>query len=157
MSSLVLLFVTAIALAISYWNDPVRTRQALHTSLKSFLGLMPSLLTMTGLIGVVLALIPQNVLVQLFQQHGLSGFFLVSLVGSVATIPAPIAFPLAGSMIKLGASAATMAAFITTLTMVGVISAPMEAEFFGRRFTLLRNGLSLVLALIVGGLMGVIL
>lgn len=157
MSSLMMLLVTAIVLAISYWRDPERTRKALQTSLKSFLGLMPGLLTMTGLIGVMLALTPEQVLVQLFQQHGLTGFFLVSLVGSVAAIPGPIAFPLAGSLLKLGASVAAMAAFITTLTMVGVVSAPMEAEFFGRRFTLLRNGLSLGLALIVGGLMGVIL
>lgn len=157
MPSLVLPLVTAVALTISYWRDPQRTRKALQTSLRSFLGLLPALLTMTVLIGAVLALMPEQVLVQLFQQHGLTGFFLVALVGSVATIPAPIAFPLAGSLLKLGAGVATMAVFITTLTMVGVISAPMETEFFGRRFALLRNGLSLLLALIVGGLMGVIL
>jgi uncharacterized membrane protein YraQ (UPF0718 family) len=157
MYSLMLLLVTAIALAISYWRDPMRTRKALQTSVKSFLALMPGLLTMTGLIGVLLAMTPEHVLVKLFQQHGLTGFFLVTLVGSVAAIPGPIAFPLAGSLLKLGASVTAMAAFITTLTMVGVVTAPMEAEFFGRRFTLLRQGLSLVLALIVGGLMGVIL
>lgn len=157
MSSLMLLLVTVVALAISYWRDPERTREALQTSLRSFLGLMPGLLAMIGLIGLLLALTPEHVLIQLFQQHGLTGFFLVSLVGSVATIPGPIAFPLAGSMLELGASKAAMAAFITTLTMVGLVSVPMEAEFFGRRFALLRNGLSLVLALIVGGLMGVIL
>lgn len=154
---MMLILVTVIALAVSYWYDPGRTRKALQTSLKSFLGLMPSLLAITGIIGLMLALVPEQVLVQLFQQHGLTGFLLAALVGSVATIPGPIAFPLAGSLLKLGAGVATMAAFITTLTMVGLVSAPMEAEFFGRRFALLRNGLSLVLALIVGALMGVIL
>lgn len=154
---MILILVTVSALAVSYWFDPGRTRKALQTSLKSFVGLMPSLLAIIGIIGLMLALIPEQVLVQLFQQHGLTGFFLAALVGSVATMPGPIAFPLAGSLLKLGAGVATIATFITTLTMVGFISAPMEMEYFGRRFTLLRMGMSLVLALIVGALMGVIL
>lgn len=154
---MILGLVTVVALVVSYWFDPGRTRKALQTSLKSFSGLMPSLSAIIGIIGLMLALIPEQVLVQLFQQHGLAGFFLAALVGSVATMPGPIAFPLAGSLLNLGAGVATIATFITTLTMVGFISAPIEAEFFGRRFALLRMGLSLVLALIVGALMGVIL
>ncbi len=38
--------------------------------------------------------------------------------------------------------------------MVGALTAPMEIKAFGRRFTLLRQSLSLALALLVGALMG---
>lgn len=157
MFNLVLLVLTLAALAASYWKDPARTRKALMMSKKSFLNLLPSLLGLTGLIGLVLALTPEQVLVELFQRHGWEGFLLVSAVGSITTIPGPIAFPLAGSLLSLGASVSAMAAFITTLTMVGAVTAPMEMEFFGKRFTLMRNGLSFVLAVVIGGVMGGIL
>ena len=50
-----------------------------------------------------------------------------------------------------------MASFLTTLTMVGIVTAPLEIATFGRRFTLLRQSLSLALALLVGAVMGVLL
>jgi uncharacterized membrane protein YraQ (UPF0718 family) len=72
-------------------------------------------------------------------------------------IPALISFPLAASLLRSGATVTTIAAFITTLVMVGFVTAPMEVKALGRKFTLLRNGLSFVAALIIAGLMGVIL
>ena len=50
-----------------------------------------------------------------------------------------------------------VAAFVTTLTMIGTVTLPLEARELGRRFALLRNGLSFVLAIIVALIMGAIL
>jgi uncharacterized membrane protein YraQ (UPF0718 family) len=68
-----------------------------------------------------------------------------------------MAYPMAGSLHQMGASLAALASFITTLTMVGLLSAPLEVKAFGRPFTILRQGASLILALAVGALMGVLL
>ncbi len=35
--------------------------------------------------------------------HGVVGFALIAVVGAVLTMPAPVAFPLAGSLRQLGA------------------------------------------------------
>jgi hypothetical protein len=48
-----------------------------------------------------------------------------------------------------------IAVFITTLTMVGFMTLPMEISIMGKRFTLLRNVLSIIAALIIGLLVGV--
>ena len=112
---------------------------------------------MIGVVGLMLALVPQETLVGLFSVKGLAGFTLISLVGAFISMPAPIAFPLAGSLLTMGAAPASLAAFITTLTMVGVVSAPIEISYFGLRFTLLRQTLSLTAAIIIGLLMGVFL
>jgi uncharacterized membrane protein YraQ (UPF0718 family) len=157
MLPVVLTSITLLALAISYRKDPGRTRRALRIGFRSLVGLAPALLGMTGLVGLVLALIPPSLLTELFKHSGTAGFFLVAVVGSVVTMPAPVAFPLAGSLLKLGASLSSMAAFVTTLTMVGIVTAPMEMAYFGKRFTLVRQSLSFVLAIAVGGLMGVFL
>jgi uncharacterized membrane protein YraQ (UPF0718 family) len=72
-------------------------------------------------------------------------------------MPSLIAFPLAGSLLRSGATIMTIAAFVTTLVMVGLVTAPMEIKTLGRKFTLLRNGLGFISALVIAVIMGVIL
>ena len=42
-------------------------------------------------IGLVLALLPPTLLTDLFRSHGIAGFLLISFVGALVTMPAPIA------------------------------------------------------------------
>ena len=157
MLSTALMTVTALALLVSWRLDPARTRTALAIAYRSFMGLVPNLLGMTALVGLVLALLPPRMLSDLFSFHGTAGFALIATVGAIVTMPAPIAFPLAGSLLRLGASPASLAAFITTLTMVGLVTAPMEIAYFGKRFTVVRQSLSFLLAILIGALMGLFL
>ncbi len=149
--------ITFVALIISFLKDKNRTLKALKMSLNSFKNLIPGVLGMVAMVGLVLALVPKETLTEIFTHKGVFGFVLVALVGAIATIPAPIAFPLASSMLKVGASLATLASFITTLTMVGIVSAPLEASYFGKRFTIMRQVLSFVAAIAIGLIMGVVL
>ena len=154
MMSAVLFSITAVALVVSWCVDREKTRRALKISTKSLTGLAPRILGMVAMVGLVLALVPPNLLTRLFSFRGIGGFALISAIGSIITMPAPIAFPLVGSLFKLGAAPATLAAFVTTLTMVGIMTAPMEIAYFGKRFTLIRQTLSFVTAIIIGLLMG---
>lgn len=78
-------------------------------------------------------------------------------LGSLTLIPGLVAFPLAGALYRGGASAVTVAAFVSTLTMVGLVTVPVEMEQLGRRMAIWRNGVSLAFALLIAALMGVIL
>lgn len=91
------------------------------------------------------------------QESGWRGIVLAALFGSIALIQAFIVFPLAGSLLRQGASVSAIAAFVTTLVMVGVITAPLEIKFFGQQFTWWRNFLSFIMALIIALIMGNIL
>ena len=157
MFPVILLGITLVALGISQVRDPRKTQQALQISGRSMLRMLPGLVGVIALLGLALALMPNGALAKLFRFHGVAGFALISVVGALLTIPAPIAFALAGTLLKHGVSPAALAAFITTLTMVGVITAPMEIRAFGKRFTALRQGFRFGLAILVGALMGVIL
>ena len=77
-------------------------------------------------------------------------------VGSVTLIPAFVAFPLVGSLIDVGASIVPAAAFLTTLTMVGVVTFPLEKREFGIKFALTRNLLSFGFAVVIALVMGVL-
>ncbi|HJV21511.1 MAG TPA: hypothetical protein VJ570_02390 [Holophagaceae bacterium] len=157
MFPLVLAILAVGGVGLSGLQDPARTRRALAQAGRAGLGLLPSLLALTAGIGLTLALIPPAALTRLFQGHGVAGFFLLAGVGSLLTIPGPVAYPLAGSLHQLGAGLPALATFITTLTMVGLLTAPLEVKAFGRRFTVLRQAFSLGLALLIGALMGVLL
>lgn len=145
------------ALAFSYFKDKSRTLTSIKRSLISLKNLAPGLLGMIAAVGLVLAVIPEDQLIRLFSIHSLWGFVLVSLAGAIITIPGPIAFPLAGALLTMGAAPAALASFITTLTMVGLVTAPLEASYFGNRFVILRQSLSFVAAVAIGLIMGVLL
>lgn len=154
---IVLLVLALGGVALSGYRDRARTRAALRHAAKSGLGLLPPLLALSAGVGLTMAVVPAAVIARLFEAHGAAGFFLLAGVGALLTIPAPMAYPLASSLHQMGASLPALASFITTLTMVGLLTAPLEIRAFGRRFTLLRQSFSLLLALLIGALMGVLL
>ena len=70
-----------------------------------------------------------------------------SLVGAVTLIPGFVAFPAAAALLKGGAGATQIAAFVSSLMMVGVVTLPMEMRYFGKRAALLRNALAWVFSI----------
>ena len=153
----IILFVSAaIGLLISNQRDKTKTKQALKKSVNSFFNLLPSLLGIIGLIGLMLALVPRELIASFFGNNSPVGIMIISVIGSVTLLPAFVAFPLASSFLEAGASIVAVACFITTLLMVGVITAPLEIEYFGKKFTFWRNLSALVMAVIIGPLIGVI-
>lgn len=154
---IVIWIITAVALAVSFTIDKDRTRIAFNKAAQSLRNVLFGLFGMTLVIGLILAIVPQENLIRLFSIKGPWGFVLTSLVGSILTIPGPIAFPMAGALLKLGASPAALASFISTLTMVGIISAPLEISYFGKRFVVMRQALSFVASIIIGLIVGALL
>lgn len=85
---------------------------------------------------------------------GWIGVIVAAVIGSVALIPAFVAFPLAAILHQNGAGFMQLSAFVSTLTMVGVLTFPLEIKFFGKKFTVIRNALSFALAFAVAFVIG---
>lgn len=151
---LVIWSIALLAFLVSLMKDKERTFNAVKHGLKSFKNLTSGVLAMVGIVGLMLALVSPEILKMIFTYKGFMGFVIVSSVGAIVTIPGPIAFPLAGSLIKLGASYGTIASFITTLTMVGIATSPLEASYFGKKFTFMRQLFSFLAAIAIGLIMG---
>jgi uncharacterized membrane protein YraQ (UPF0718 family) len=150
--------VAGVGLILSWTKSRDKTRAALRFFGRSFLSLAPSIVAIIWAIGFILTFLPSGqVLSTIGPEAGLRGIVLAAVFGSVVLIPAFIAFPLAASFIRQGADIGAIAAFVTTLVMVGVITAPLEARFFGKRFALWRNSLSFVFALVIAIVMGAVL
>lgn len=153
--------INLFALACLLWSllkDPARTRRSLAISLRSFLRVLPSVLAIVVLIGLLRGFLPPELVSRILgERSGFWGVMVAASLGTVLHIPSIISFPLAASVLEEGASVTAVAAFVTTLTMIGTVTLPIEARELGRRFALLRNGLSFVLAIIVALIMGAIL
>ena len=145
-------------LIFAFIKDRKKIKQALTVALKSFVGILPTVLIIIILIGLLLGFVPRSQISKIVgEQAGFGGVIIVALFGSILHIPSLVSFPLAASLLKSGASVFSVAVFITTLTMIGVVTLPLEIKELGKRMALLRNGISFVIAIIIGLIMGAIL
>ncbi len=131
-------------------------------SIKKSKGMMGRMLSdviaIIFLIGLILALIPPEVIENtLGSGNTFIAVIIAAAIGSITLIPPIVAFPLVGSLVNVGTSIVSAASFLTTLTMVGVVTFPLEKKEFGLKFALNRNILSFCFAIIIALLMGVIL
>lgn len=146
------LYIAAAAgLVFSAAANPANTKKSLRKAWNSFCNVLPALAAMLMLVSIMIALLPERVIAALIgEESGFFGQFLASLVGSATLIPAFVAFPMAKVLMEHGAGVAQMAVFVSTLMMVGVATAPLEASFFGWRATVLRNGMAYIYSFVVG-------
>lgn len=148
----------AVMLVASALSDRKKTILALKVAWNASRRLVPSVLAVILVIGLFLGFLPPDWISKtLGSQGGILGVLIAAFLGSILFIPAILAFPLGASLLESGASIMAVAAFITTLTMVGFVFIPVEIKELGKKFTLLRNGLSLIAAIIIAVLMGLIL
>lgn len=135
-----------------------KSKKAFKVAGKALLKTAPSLLAVLGIVGLTLGtLTPETISSLVGAEAGFFATIVAAVLGAITLIPSLVAFPLAGSLLRSGATVMTISAFVTTLVMVGIVTAPMEIKILGKKFTLLRNGLGFIAALIIAGIMGVIL
>lgn len=155
MDTLALYLVAGICLIWSYLKDRQKTRIALKKAFKAFENILPQFLVVLILVAMALAIIDnETISLILGKNSGAWGVIAASLVGAVTLIPGFVAFPIAASLLQGGAGATAIAAFVSSLMMVGVVTLPLEIKYFGKRAACMRNilayGFSLCAAVFVG-------
>lgn len=147
-----------ICFLISFFKDKEKTKKAIKVASGSFLKMLPVVLIVIILIGLLLGLVPPEKILQFIgEQSGWGGFLLIAAAGAIAHIPSLLSFPLAASLLDSGAAIASVAVFVTTLTMIGVIMLPLEIQVMGKKFAFLRNGISFIIAILIALIMGAVI
>ncbi len=147
---------TALAVLVSYILSRDRTHRALVTAVKKFLNIIPAFATMLIFVSIILFLVPDRIILNyLGNTDKVTGVFFASFFGSVTLMPGFIAFPLAGILLGKGVSYMVLSAFTTTLMMVGVLTFPIEKEYFGVKVAIIRNMIGLFIALSVSVATGI--
>ena len=146
---------TTLFLLVSFKKDKNKTKDALKSALSMGKGMAISIFSIIFLIGLILTFLPPEVISEYISKSSVVVSTLAwALVGTITLIPAFIAFPLVGTLVNAGANITPIVAFLTTLTMVGVVTFPLEKKEFGLKFALTRNVLSFVFAIFIALVMG---
>lgn len=152
-----LYLITTIILIISFLADWRKSVTALRQALKRFLHILPDLLLMCILVAAALQLISEETIARYLGVHNLwLSASLSALLGSITLMPGFIAYPLCGLLRDQGVTFLVLGIFSTTLMMVGVVTFPVEQRYLGVKTALLRNFISLIIAVVVGLCIGLL-
>ncbi|MFW6035929.1 MAG: hypothetical protein ACOCRZ_06715 [Halothermotrichaceae bacterium] len=152
----VIYIVTGLSLIISIIVDTKKTKKALKVAYKKVTRILPAFIKMLILVSIILYFIPDRLIVSYLGKSSDYGMLAGLTFGSITMMPGFIAFPLGGILLEKGVSYMNIAAFTTTLMMVGILTYPVEKEYLGKKITILRNIISFVIAVIITLVVGLI-
>lgn len=150
--------VTAVLLTISYVKDRNKTMLSLKRAWKMFINVLPQFISILFLAGLLLAAVsPETIQYVIGAQSGFRGMLTAALLGAVTLVPVLVAFPVAARLLQNGAGVTQTAVFISTLTMVGFVTLPMEIKYLGKKAAVLRNALAFLFSFAAAFLIGALL
>ena len=150
--------VAAVLLGISFLNDKKKTALSLKRAWKLFISVLPQFVAILLLVGLLLAVVTPEIIRRVIgAESGIEGMLITSLLGAVTLVPVLIAFPIAAELLKNGAGITQIAVFISTLTMVGIVTLPVEIKYLGKKVAILRNVLAYLFAFVTAFIIGAIL
>ena len=151
-----MIFTTTITI-ILFIKDRKKTLKGIKIGFKKILNIAPVFLFMLVLVSVALTLMPEDMISKYLSGGNsyLAAVFGLGL-GSVAVIPGFVAFPLGSVLRDQGVQYMVIAAFTSSLMMVGIMTFPVEKQFFGSRFAILRNISSAIICVIIALAMGLV-
>ncbi|MGM0438013.1 MAG: hypothetical protein ACQEQD_07045 [Bacillota bacterium] len=146
---LTLYLIAAIALVISFFFNREKTKNALKIGWKKFNKILGTYLKLLIILSFILLVSDKMIIKYLGGHIPIIGLLVGLIVGSITMMPGFIAYPLAGILVDKGVDYMVVAAFITTLMLVGVATYPVEKEYFGIKATIWRNAAGFIIAAIV--------
>jgi len=155
MDTIILYVIAFGALLVSLFVDKQKTLTALKKALKALEGILPQFLTVLLVVAAVLAVLDTATISRVLgNSSGLAGILVASLIGAITLIPGFVAFPAAAALLAGGAGATQIAAFVSSLMMVGIVTLSMEIQYFGKRAALLRNALAWLFSILAAFFVG---
>jgi len=157
MDSYIFYGLAIILLLISFWKDKKKTKMALKKAWKAFENILPEFLVVILFVGVLLAVLnPETISKIIGSESGWFGAILAALIGSVTLIPGFVAFPTAAILVQNGAGYMQIAAFVSTLMMVGIVTLPVEFKYFGKKISVMRNVFAFFFSILVAFIIGMV-
>jgi uncharacterized membrane protein YraQ (UPF0718 family) len=130
---------------------------SLKKAWKAFENILPEFLVVILIVGLLLAILDAATISKIIgAESGWFGVILASVIGSVTLIPAFVAFPTAALLLHNGAGYTQIAAFVSSLMMVGIVTLPVEIKYFGKKLSFSRNLLAFIFSFVVAYIMGMV-
>ncbi|WP_343338469.1 hypothetical protein TPELB_06190 [Terrisporobacter petrolearius] len=158
MTTYILYALAAVMCFISYLKNKEKTKNALMKACKSMENIMPQFLSIIVIVGLMLAFVDTNTISNLIgSESGFLGVLFSAIVGSIVMVPTFVAFSTANTLLNSGAGYAQVAALVSTLTFVGIMTFTLESKYIGKKAAFYRNLFAFLFSFVVAFFMGVIL
>mgnify|MGYP006296204955 FL=1 len=151
-----LYYIAGIAVLISFFSNKERTIKGLKIGWKKFSKILGTYLKLLIILSFILLISDQIIIKYLGGQAPFIGLVMGLVIGSITMMPGFIAYPLAGILVSRGVDYMVVAAFITTLMLVGVATYPVEKEYFGIKATVWRNIAGFIISAIIAVATGIL-
>lgn len=122
---------------------------SLLKSLMSFVQMLPILIGIFLLLGLFKTFVTRQMLASVFSGTGWIDVLIGASIGSISAGNTMTSYIVGGELLSAKVSLLAVTAFIVAWVTVGVVQLPMEAATLGRRFALVRNLVSYLLAIAV--------
>lgn len=158
MTSIILYTLTGLALLISFFKDSKKSKMSMKIAWNQFIKLLPSMISIMLFIGITLAILDSEVISEIIgEQSGIAGVLIALVFGSVTLIPSFVAFPLGGALLNAGAGYPQVAALVSTVMAVGIVTIPTEIKYFTKSLAIKRNVSAFIICVIFTIVIGVIM
>jgi len=151
-----LYYIAGFAVLISFFADREKTFRGLKVGWKKFSKILGTYLKLLIILSFILLISDQFIINYLGGQAPFIGMIMGLIIGSITMMPGFIAYPLAGILVSKGVNYMVVAAFITTLMLVGVATYPVEKEYFGIKATIWRNIAGFIISAMIAVATGVL-
>ena len=127
--------------------DKTSLVHATRSSCRQFVSILPILVGVVLLIGLFNAFVSKDFLASIFSGNMALDTFWGACFGSIFAGNPINSYVIGGELLEYGISLFAVTALIITWVTVGLVQLPAEIAVLGKRFALLRNGLSFILSI----------
>ena len=124
-------------------------QNALANAFKTLYTIAPMLFAVIGLVGLFETFVTPEMLQSLFSDSPLYDTVVGTFVGGVSVGQPFLSYIIGGELLQEGISLYAVTAFILSFVTLGLIQLPLEYSLFGLRFTIVRNLLAFLSALLI--------
>ena len=110
---------------------------------------VPILLGVLMLIGLITTLVPKAFFSRVFTGNRVLDPLIGAVFGSTAAGSPLTSYVIGGELLNNGISLVAVLAFIVSWVTVGAVQLPAESMMLGKSFALIRNGISLIMAVVI--------
>ncbi len=131
---------------------PRNVQRLKETSLQTFKTLQsiaPMLFAVMGLVGIFETFVTPEMIHKIFNAHAIHDMLLATTAGAVSVGQPFLSYIIGGELLDEGISMYAVTAFILSFVTLGIIQIPLEFSIFGARFTIVRNLLSFLFAIVI--------
>lgn len=149
--TLIMAGIALVLVGIGYHRGQGQHLVGLKSGMRLTLEVLPLILFAFIVAGMIQTLVSKEFLARwVGEQSGLRGIFIGALAGGLCPGGPYVSLPIVASLLRVGADAGVMVAFLTSWSLWGISRLPMEVGILGWKFTLVRLASTFVFPPIAG-------